>query len=186
ALPVDDKRGKAASQKRVMVQDLLWVADAPKETPKPKSHAVQDFLQLLFGGTTRFVVGGLLLLAALAWMYSRDAKGEGDIETTAYWTTWWDKLRKAQPLEVPGVPAVAAKAVFSVGAFAAGVLMLVSTLWGSWKIGLFQMLAAVVLVIGPVSGLVPEEGVAGLDPLLACLAAGGALSLLGFLFGRDT
>jgi hypothetical protein len=40
------------------------------------------------------------------------------------------------------------------------------------------------MVAGPVSGYVPEVG--PLKPVVICLAAGGALAVLGFLFGRDT
>jgi hypothetical protein len=61
--------------------------------------------------------------------------------------------------------------------------LLASALWRSWKIGLLTLVGAAVMVIGPVSGVVSDD--TGLSPFTVCLAAGGALMVLGFLFGRD-
>ena len=64
-----------------------------------------------------------------------------------------------------------------------GLGLVMSAIWRNWKIGLLTLLGAAVMVVGPVSGQVPD--VEPFSPLLLCLAGGAALMGLGFLFGRD-
>ena len=100
------------------------------------------------------------------------------------WKQIWRGGQTAEPLSVPLVPEVVLQAVCSLGALIAGLVLILSAYWLSWKIGVTVLLAAAVMVVGPVTGLVPQVWV--FTPALLCLAAGGVLALLGFLFGRDT
>ena len=44
--------------------------------------------------------------------------------------------------------------------------------------------ATSVMVVGPASGMIPALG--PLTPALSCLAIGGGVAVVGFLFGRGT
>src|SRR5260370_789080 len=100
------------------------------------------------------------------------------------WVKLWRGAQNLPPFAGPLVPPNLMKGGGSPGAPPARALLIVSAIWRSWKIGFLTLLGAAVMTIGPVTGMVPDLGI--LSPLLLCLAAGGALALLGFLFGRDT
>jgi hypothetical protein len=100
----------------------------------------------------------------------------------------WKEAQTAEPLSISLLPEVVPQALCSLGATIAGLILLLSAIWRSWKIGVLVLFGAAVMVIGPITGLVPDivVGPLSLSPFLVCLAAGGALAVLGFMFGRDT
>ncbi len=184
-LPVEDKQQKGAPPKRVNMQDLFQVADAPKLPPKPSGPVLEPVLKLLFGAGMRFTLGAVLLLVSLFWMHSRgllpNSVNAGDTETYA---NIWERYKDAKPFDVPGVPEAVARMLCSMGALAAGFFLLASALWGSWKIGILMILATAAFLIGRVPGLVPDVG--PLSGEVVSLAGGGLLTVVAFLFGRDT
>ena len=136
-------------------------------------------LAVPFGSTTRFFVAAALLVLCLAWLSNRDLlPGSADAGTTGRPTRPLAARRRPRPWS-PGLPAEVSRAVSSLNAGVAGLALLLSVLWRSWKIGVLVLLGAAVMVIGPVSGDVPEVG--PLTPSLACLAGGGAVVVAGFL-----
>jgi hypothetical protein len=170
--------------KRVNVQEIFQVADEPEQAPARRSRLFPYLVNSFLGGGVRFMLGASLLLICLLWMHTRHLlPGASDLDEADTYTSVWERAQKAEPLHVPLVPDVVLRAFASINPGVAGVLLLLSAIWRSWKNGLLQLLAAAIMVIGPVAG-VPEVG--PLTPQVVCLAAGGALSLLGFLFGRDT
>jgi hypothetical protein len=161
------------------------MAAEPAHSPARPSRVVPGLLGAVFGNSLRFVVGALLLVLVLFWLHSRELlPGSSNLEEGWRWRQLWEQGQTAEPLAVPVVPGVVMQALCSLGAGIAAVVLLMSALWRSWKIGLLVLLGAVVMVVGPVTGHVPSVG--PLSPFLLCLAAGGGLALLGFLFGRDT
>jgi hypothetical protein len=171
--------------KRVNVQEIFQVADESEQrAPARRSRLVPYLAGSFLGGSVRFMLGASLLLICLLWMHTRHLlPGASDLDEAETYTSVWERAREAEPLHVPLVPEVVLRAFASINPGVAGVLLLLSAVWRSWKIGFVQLLAAATMVIGPVAG-VPEVG--PLTPQVVCLAVGGALSLVGFLFGRDT
>jgi serine/threonine protein kinase len=88
-----------------------------------------------------------------------------------------------EEVEPPTAANVVLRALSSFNAGVAGILLILSAIWRSWKIGLLQVVAAAIMVIGPLAGA-PAMG--PLTPNLSCLVAGLGLSVLGFVVGRDT
>jgi hypothetical protein len=175
---------KKAPPQRVMVQDLFQVADAPKPPPQPAMR-LGPVLTAPFGGGPRFLIGSVLLVISLGWMYANNLlPSSTNFDATQTYTAIWTRMKEAKPFAVPGVPEAVLKALCGVGALAAGFALVASSLWYSWRMGVLQYLAAAVFLVGPVCGYVPEVG--PLSSLEVSLLGGAALSLVGFLFGRDT
>lgn len=182
-IDVEDRPKKAPPQ-RVMVQDLFQVADAPRPASRPAMR-MGPLLAAPFGGGPRFLIGSVLLVISLGWMYANNLlPSSTNFDAKETYTAIWTRMKETKPLAVPGVPEVVLKALCGVGALAAGFVLVVSSLWYSWRMGVLQYLAAAVFLAGPVSGYLPEVG--PLSSLEVSLMAGAAISLVGFLFGRDT
>jgi hypothetical protein len=176
---------KAPAPKRVNVQDLMQVAEAPKKAPPRPRIDMEDRLNTLFGPSVRFVISAVLLLISLYWMSSnRLLPSSTNFDEGGTYSSIWARMKDAKPLAIPAVPEIVMQALCSVNALAAGTLLLLSAMWFSWKIGSAQILATIIMVIGPVLGVVPE--LFGLTPQIFCLVIGAGISVLGFLFGRDT
>jgi serine/threonine protein kinase len=189
-VPADSGRSRsrlagAAPPRRVNVQDIYQVAAQPAQATSSKGQGVSDLVGSVLGGGVRFMLGAALLVIGLLWLYSRDLlPGASNVEEGWRWQKLWQEGQTAEPLGVPLLPTVVMRALCSLGAVIAGLVLLVSALWRSWKIGVLTLLGAAVMVVGPVSGYLPEDG--PLSPLVLSLAAGGALAALGLVFGRDT
>jgi serine/threonine protein kinase len=170
--------------RRVGFDDFYEVSSEPTGGRR-RSRFVEDLIGVIFGNGVRFLLGAGLLAISLLWLHTRELlPGSSDIEEGWRWQRLWEQSQVALPLTVPAIPAAVMQALCSLGAVAAGAVLVASALWRSYKIGVLTLLAAAVMVIGPHSGLVPEE--VGLAPLPFCLVAGAGIAALGFLFGRDT
>jgi serine/threonine protein kinase len=86
-------------------------------------------------------------------------------------------------VEPPTAANAVLRALSSFNAGVAGILLILSAIWRSWKMGLLQLVAAAIIVIGPVAG---APGMGPLTPSLLSLATGFGLSVLAFFVGRDT
>jgi serine/threonine protein kinase len=187
ALPVPRR---AAPPRRVQITSIYEVAEAPARPRagvsfRRASLVFEKLLNTVFGSEVRFVVAAFLLVVCLFWLHSRELlPGTSNLEEGWRWQQLWEQGQTAEPLDVPALPEVVRRALCSLSAGIAGAVLLLSAIWRSWKIGVLVLLGAAVMVVGPVSGWVPV--VESLDPFLVWLLAGGALALLGFLFGRDT
>ena len=160
------------------------MADEPEQAPAKSSRALEKFVGSLFGGGVRLLLGVVLLVGCLTWLNARQLlPGASNLDEASAYQSLWERAKDAEPLSIPLVPEVVLKAFASINPGVAGLLLLLSAIWRSWKIGFVQILAAAVMVIGPVAGV---RDVGPLSPQLLCLAVGGGLSLIGFLFGRDT
>jgi len=178
---------KAPPPRRVIVQDLLEVGKQPLPAQKPAVVRLDRLLAAPFGSTVRFVVGAVLLLVGMIWMNANNLLPSANIanidDPTMYAGLWQQMQEPQNPLRIPLMPASLLTALCSVNAVLAGLALLLSSIWRSWKIGLLVLLGAAIMVFGPVSGLLPALG--PLTPHLAGLAVGGGVVVLGFLFGRD-
>jgi serine/threonine protein kinase len=177
-------RVAAPTPRRVNVQDLYDVAAQPARTPSRARRGLGEVFESLLGNWVRFLLGAVLLVFALIWLNARGLlPGSENVVDAWRWRDLWEKGQTVPPLPLP-LPEVVLKALCSVNAAIAGLVLIASVFWRSWKIGLLTLAGAAFMVIGPVSELVPEVG--PLSPVVVSLAAGGVLAVLGFLFGRDT
>jgi hypothetical protein len=169
--------------RRVNVQDLFLVADAPPSRPARTGQFLGDLLGAIFGGSTRFILGAVLLLGCLAWLYKNDLlPSTTNFDESATYTSIWEKMQEAKPLSLP-LPSVLLQIFNSMNPGVAGIILLLTSIWRSWKIGLLTIVGAAIMVIGPVTGLVPTLG---MPAWVVCLAAGAVVALVGFVIGRDT
>jgi hypothetical protein len=183
AAPVAQVAAPAALPLEVrVITDPSRSADS-EGRPRRRIQIVPALLEFLLGARVRLLLGALLLGISLYWLYDRELlPGQNPLEGWSL-PQVWEEAPKAAPLEVPGVPPLVAQALCSLGAVIAGVVLILSTLWENGRTGLMTLLAAAVIVAGPVSGRVPV--VEGTTPLVLCLAAGGVLVLVGLLLGRE-
>jgi hypothetical protein len=132
----------------------------------------------------------VLLVSSGFWAWSQNlVPGSDALDQTSTWISKYNEAKmKAGKVNLPftlPLPEAVSKSVFSIGALAAGVLLLFSSAWYSWKIGVMQYLATAIFLLGPTLGY-PQETLMGLSPSDVSLIVGLGVSLLGFLFGRDT
>jgi hypothetical protein len=174
---------RPAPPRRVNVQEMFYIAEQRVPAPARPGRALARQVASLFGGGPRFLIGALLLVVCLLWMNRRDLLPRAeDAEKLFNVSALWAAGQEAKPLSLPVIPEGLLKPVCSLNAGVLGLLMMLSAIWFSWKIGVFQYAGAFVAIAGPL--FVPS--VAGLSPELASLATGAGLSVLGFVFGRDT
>ena len=181
---------KGPPPRRVNVAQLLEVVEQPRPAVTAPALRLDRLLAAPFGGGPRFLLACVLLVCSGFWAWSQNLiPGSDTLDQTSTWVSKYNEAKmKAGKVNLPftlPLPEMVSKSVFSIGALAAGVLLLLSSLWYSWKIGIMQYLAAAVFLLGPTLGYLPET-IMGLSPTDVSLTAGFALSFLGFLFGRDT
>ncbi|MFO0929771.1 MAG: serine/threonine-protein kinase [Gemmataceae bacterium] len=178
------EQGGKGPPRRVNVQEMVELPTAPIRRPLRIGRAVESVLDTVFGGAVRFIVGAMLLAVSLFWLHAngRLPTMENYADPAIYQAVW-EQQGQLKPLDWPLPPPVNT-ALGSLNAGFAGLALLLSVRWLSWKIGVLTLAGAAIMVAGPVSGFVPDG--ASWDARLVCLAAGGIVMLAGFLFGRDT
>jgi serine/threonine protein kinase len=176
---------KPPPPRRVHLQNLIQVVDQPRPTKPAFSLNFGKLLAAPFGGGPRVLLGCALLLLAGFWVWQHNLiPDQTQLDSGSTWFQIYARAKTITGQALLPVPAPLNKMVFSLGALLAGALLILSSLWFSWKIGLLQYAATAILLYGPISGQVPP--LMGLDPTDLTLIAGAAVSLLGFVFGRDT
>jgi hypothetical protein len=182
--PVAEQPVRPPPRRRVSLRDLYEVSEEPYEAPTPKRN-LSDLFGALFGSQVRFLLGAVLLLLALAWMYTNGLTGifaaGARLLDPNTWQGLWLLAEVAKPLPIPMVPEAVLRPLCSLNAAVAGLLLLATALWGGARMGLFQLLAAALMIVGPFAG-VPAIG--PLAPAVVCLLGGAALSVVGFLVRR--
>jgi serine/threonine protein kinase len=181
---------KAAPPRRVNVSQLMQVVEQPRPTKAGPAMRLDNLLAAPFGGGPRFLLACILLVCSGFWAWSQNLiPGSDALDQGSTWLSKYNEAKmKAGKINLPvtlPVPEIVSKSLFSVGALAAGVVLLLSSLWYSWKIGVLQYLATAILLLGPTLGLLPDS-LLGFSPTDVSLMVGLAVSLLGFVFGRDT
>ena len=163
------------------MHDLMAVAAAPHGEPVRARPVLAPLLRITFGSTTRFFVGAALTAACALWMNkenllpSSTVNDEAQVLSRLWQTTQADS--RATPLSIPLVPAEVNAMLSSVNAGIAGLALLLSIFWRSWKIGFLVLRGAAVMVIGPTSGYAPRLG--PMTAQVSCLAVGGAIAAAG-------
>lgn len=171
--PAPERKGPP---RRIHVHDLLDVeVVVPPRVGARRGLALGEALNSLFGGSVRFLTGVALVLLCLWWLHRNQLlPSSADYDSPATYSAIWAKIQggEARPLPLPE----AVRDLFnSINPGVAGLLLIVSSVWRYWQIGLLVLLGAAIIVLGP----------AILTPT-ASLAIGGGIAAAGFVFGRGT
>ncbi|MFO0845946.1 MAG: protein kinase [Gemmataceae bacterium] len=172
-VPTPERKGPP---RRIHVHDLLdvEVVVPPRAKPRP-GRALGEALASLFGGSVRFLVGVALVLICLWWLHRNQLlPSSADYDSPATYSAIWAKIQggEARPLPLPE----AVRDLFnSINPGVAGLILVLSSIWRHWQVGLLVLLGAAVMVLGP----------AVLTPT-AALVLGGGVAAAGFVFGRGT
>jgi len=162
--------------------------EAPEE-PVNAMEMIGRIINFALGPSIRFLLGALLLAGCLMWMYQNDLvtkaqniQGVGHSDDPAApgaMDVLFPKVSKT--LEFGFVPSLLTKPFVGFATGLAGMLLLLSAFFQSWKTAVLMPLAAVLIVFGPGLGI-PDVG-----PLTAsqvCMAAGAFLGLVALFLGK--
>jgi hypothetical protein len=193
------KRGAAESfsEKATVVQpkirDLLATAQEPEKAynrPPPKQgHAlapVGGLLSALFGPGMRFLVGAALLAGCLVWMHQNDLLEEDNLAKLLgelIQNQDFERLAASgRALDLPVVPSAVTDLFNGFNPGVAGLILIISALFGGWRMSLLAVPGAAIAFIGPQLGI-PAMGPVS-TPLVSMIA-GLAVAILGYLFLRE-
>lgn len=139
---------KAAALRRSRMKQLLSEARTPQPTSSINSaqRLLAMPLALVTGAPLRILVGALLLAGCTLWLHQNELFS-GDLASAL------DTQRTFQTLELPMVTADMAKFVSSFAAGVAGLVLLGSAFFGSWRLSLFAWTAAAVVLFGVSFGI---------------------------------
>jgi eukaryotic-like serine/threonine-protein kinase len=186
---------KFAELKRLRVKAMLAEARAGKYEAKRarQFRTAASPIAFLFGPKVRFLLGCLLLAGCGLWARQNGLFTGNELKdvTQAVVSTVKsgdsESLKRAaentaggsyQSLGIPFIGPL----VSSFSAGLAGVMLIVLSMFRGWKMSIFALPAAAIMVLGPTLPL-PDVGLP-LGPELLSLAAGGVLCVLGLLLGR--
>ena len=160
-------------------------------------------LAILVGPKVRFLCGALLMAGFLAWVHQNEIVTREhllrlkDAATKAVETRDVEALRKvdldikidkptkAVEVDLPRVPAEAARVLGLFNSFnpgVAGLILLVSACFGGIRVGLGAFAGAGVALLGSVLHL---PAIGPIDPALTAMVLGGAIAVVAIFFGRE-
>jgi hypothetical protein len=187
----------AVAKKRAKIKTMLAEArgGAYDAKARPGPGAIRGLLNLLLGGRVRFLLGCLLLVGCALWarqngLFTRErAEQVGQAVTTSVQERNASalagqaaKIAEEQPsLKTLNIPLVGPY-VSSLNAAVAGMVLVVLGLFRGWKMSLFALPAAAIMVLGPQLGI-PEFLQLG-SVQLSSLTIGLLLAAAGVFFGR--
>jgi eukaryotic-like serine/threonine-protein kinase len=166
---------------------------------RQRSGILAKVATLVVGPKTRFLAGAALLAGCIAWMHQNamisaeqasaavDAAKSGDLnalQTHAQASVARVKervARKTETLDLPVIPPAVLHLVSSLGAGAAGLILIVSSFLGGIRIAFFAIPAAAIPILGPGLGL---PSFFGLDRSLIPSIVGAGVLAAGLIFGR--
>ena len=171
----------AAARKRERVKAMLEAArtGADGERPARSSGLIASLLRFPFSGKARFLLGALLLTGCALWLRQNDVTSGG---AARWFEIAFSAPADLQRLQIPLLPDAVAGLFSSMNAGIAGILLLLSAiLFRGYRISLFVLPAAAVMVFGSRLG---APGLLGLSAELVSLVIGCGIAALGLLFGR--
>jgi serine/threonine protein kinase len=184
-----------AAKKRSKIKAML--ADAKKGAYESKRQrlagAALSPLAMLLGPKMRFLVGCLLIAGCAVWARQNGFVTRENLESVkaAVETSVQDQSAASlasaaqaigeQPTTELAIPLVG-KYLSSFNAGIAGLLLIVLGLFRGWKMSLFALPAAALMVLGPTLGI---PAVIPLSTVhVSSLVAGLVIAAIGFVFGR--
>ena len=191
--------------KRRSVKSLLDVASKPEKYLADMEKGLEPryrtgLFDVILGPRVRFIAGAVLLAGCGLWINQNkliSAKEIKSLGSTAVNTQdaseaadvaadkakqIQERAREAKPLDLPPVPRTITKLFRDFNPGVAGLLLIVSSFFGGWRLTLFVIPAATVIVLGR------SLGIPGYEPYIhaewSSLALGGAIAVVGILYSR--
>jgi hypothetical protein len=150
--------------------------------PRRLGKRLAETLERFLGAKPRAVVGLLLLIACGFWIKQNNLFPEFVLHDP----TRLLEVDSSQttPLEVPVLPEALLRPFNSLNPGIAGLVLLLSPFWPSWRMQAFLMPAALVIFLGPSLGVraMTLPTLRELSPYRVSLAIGALLLLLGMVF----
>jgi hypothetical protein len=177
-----------AARKREKMKAMMAEARAGKHQARNRRLVAAAFSPLTFalGPQVRFMLGCLLVAGCLLWARQNGLLSADQAANAAAAIKQGDLQALEKQAVTPGAPPLAVPfvgALFnSINPGVAGVMLVLLGFFGGWRMSLFALPAAAVMVLGPHSahfGL-PSLGLSQPLYLLIGLTIGGA----GLIFGR--
>jgi hypothetical protein len=174
---------------RVLLEEI------EQEGPAKQTNPLEMFgglINLVLGPSIRFLVGAVLLIGCIVWMYQNglidNAQNVGqtvkdaDSPQTVIGQVWQIlNPQESKPLEFAAVPGFLTHPFAGYATGLAGIMLVLSAFVQSWKTAILMPLAAVLIILGPRLGI-PDVG--PLTKAQVCMAAGALLGVLGLILGR--
>jgi eukaryotic-like serine/threonine-protein kinase len=157
-------------------------------------------LDVILGPRVRFLAGALLLAGCVLWINQNkliSAKEIENLASTAVKTKdaseaadaaaaktkkVQERARDAKPLDLPPIPKAVTNLFRDFNPGVAGLLLIVSAFFGGWRLTLFVVPSAAIIVLGR------SLGIPGYEPYIpaewSSLALGGAITVVGILYSR--
>ncbi len=181
--PVDP--AVAAAEKREKIKRMLADAKSGARPPKRRGLAGTALAPVAFvlSGKVRFLLGCLLLAGCAMWAKQNELVSAEQLRSVAsdvsqnlkstdvYSWVQWFKLQTGPPLRLP----IVGRFFDSPYPGIAGLMLIVLGLFRGWKMSLFALPAAALIVVGPAFGL----------PRVVMLLIGLILGAVGMFFGRS-
>lgn len=183
-----------ARLKRAKMKQMLSDAKAGKHEPRRSKLLATAFspLTLAFGPQVRFLIGCALLLGCALWARQNNLlSGERIKEATAVVKSSVEagNATALQNAAAASEGTTQALALPAVGPFfdsfvpgVAGLLLLVAGFFGGWRMSIFVLPAAAIMVLGPALGMPGIAAIGGSHT--TSLVIGLALGAVGLVFGR--
>jgi serine/threonine protein kinase len=201
-----DRMGMAGKDKRARLRELLQAArkpDAVYSAPKKRRswNIKRSPLGLLLGPKMRFLAGAALVAGCLLWVHQNQlisgeklresAASLKDIDLTKLQEGLPDISEKAkalslpdtEPLKLPVVPTAITDLFNSFNPGVAGLILVVSALFGGWKLGLVMWPAALIAFVGNRMGIPDDLG--PVTSQQASMGIGAVLAIVGVIFLRN-
>jgi eukaryotic-like serine/threonine-protein kinase len=186
------------------LKSMLDVAAQPEKYLVDKEKGLESryrasVFDVVLGSRVRFLAGAVLLAGCVVWMYQNGMLADENVarmktdvakvqdinkarevgaKTVGELAT---KAKGAKPLRIPMVPSAATTLFKDFNPGVAGLLLIASAFFSGWRLTLFVVPAAAIIVLGRSLGL-PDLG-----PIKAewsSLAVGLGVAVIGVLFAR--
>ncbi|MEZ6109699.1 MAG: hypothetical protein R3C99_01400 [Pirellulaceae bacterium] len=187
----------AAAQKRARIKAMLADARSGKYSRHSRSSVLARTFGLAFSGKVRFLLGCLLLAGCVLWM-----KQNGWLSAEEVTSATMQAVRDRNLTEVTAVAdgvvsdlateqtdsskslalPLVGRLFDSFNPGVAGLLLIALSIFRGWRMSLFALPAAAIMVLGPSLGIPGVEALGGSHT--TSLALGGAIGAVGLLLGR--
>jgi hypothetical protein len=187
--PAPSVPGPAVEHRPEPVTATFRLLAGPVRKPTPRARRRRrppawwqqagETLRAIFGPRVRGLAGLLLVTGCVLWIHQNNLVSEEDLADPTHFAGF--DTSHAQPLHLSFLPDAWLRPFHSLNPGIAGLVLLLSLFWRSWRLNIFLIPAAVAILLGDSLGL-PDKSIGGTFGVsITSLFFGTALLTLGFL-----